>query len=240
MLAESLNIQLSFSYTVMLKLKSSGCLTIWSIAKRRSDELMPFLRQLSKVNAININWKLNLVCWFHFFMFYPMPANKKSQTIEECMYLLTYPWVGFGPWWNLSGVLLVWIQSFPSLWSVAILRLKNHACSIYAYLGWEEMDSCLSRGHPIQDWTLLFIYISNKNNRRSFYGIVANMPTPTTSLQTGKTLSMSVLDMTLNNLMVWLSNSGTLGNMEYSIYIAPSSLWPRVVGPDWVLSVGLM
>ena len=47
----------------------------------------------------------------------------------------------------------------------------------------------------------------------------------------------SVLDITLNNL-IDCSNTGALGNAEYSfIVIAPGPLWHGVVAPDRALSI---
>ena len=48
------------------------------------------------------------------------------------------------------------------------------------------------------------------------------------SLQKGKTTTMSVLDMTLNNLMVRFQ----------SLPLLSGQLWPEVVAPDRALSMG--
>ena len=58
-------------------------------------------------------------------------------------------------------------------------------------------------------------------------------------MQIGKTShTTSVLDMTLNNLMVSFSNAGALENVEYPfIAITPRSTLLGVVAPDRVLSM---
>ena len=62
--------------------------------------------------------------------------------------------------------------------------------------------------------------------------------TPTASPQRGKTPRTSVLDMTLNNLMVRLPP--VLGNLEYPFMVIAQvlPLWPGVVAPDSILSMG--
>ena len=60
------------------------------------------------------------------------------------------------------------------------------------------------------------------------------------SPQRGKTLSTSVLDMTLNNLMAGLQSCWVLEQFEVppALPWLPGSLWPGVVVLDKVLSMG--
>ena len=64
--------------------------------------------------------------------------------------------------------------------------------------------------------------------------------TPTVSLQRGKTFPTSALDMTLNNLMVSAPVILELWGMQSirSLPSLPAPLWPKVVVPDRVLSLG--
>ena len=59
--------------------------------------------------------------------------------------------------------------------------------------------------------------------------------TLTTSLQRCKTPPMSVLDMTRNNLIVWFQKCWSFGECRVPLYCP---LWPGVVAPDRVLSMG--
>ena len=84
------------------------------------------------------------------------------------------------------------------------------------------MKAWLRRGHFKKKWP---IQLELQN-------------TQTVSRQRSKTPPMSVLDVTLNNLMVRFQLAEALGNKKYSFTaIALVLIRPGVVAPDWVLSM---